>query len=96
MSDAVEERLRVPKLTNKNWKAWSIIVCTHLESKGLESLIDTEQNIDKPQTRQQTTEDANAGESLATKDTRARGIILEAVGIKKAIYILYNTTVFAI
>jgi hypothetical protein len=80
MSDSEADRFRYPKLTDENWKPWSALVKTYLESKDLLGTI----------TAQPTT----AKKSDAKKDATARTIIMMYAGMERIGYILGLRTAY--
>jgi hypothetical protein len=80
MSEFELDRFRCPKLTDENWKPWSALVKTHLESKDLLETIMVQptgsQKVD------------------AIKDATARTIIMMHARMVRIGYILGLNTAF--
>jgi len=70
-----------PKLTDDNWKPWSTLVKTHLESKDLLDFI-----INAPP--------ADGTKPDAKKEAIARTLIIQAVGIERMSYIMGLSTAY--
>ena len=80
MSESEIDRFKCPKLTDDNWKPWSALVRTHLESKDLLAF------ITKPA--------ADAPKLDPKKDALARTIIMMSAGMDRIGFILDLETAY--